>query len=79
MAPSNGFLSEFPPRVARTVRHGSAPEVPATLSQRVANLERELRIQFTRIAQLQAQLDLALGARRRPPEGFWIALLRSES
>jgi hypothetical protein len=32
------------------------------VDQRLANAERELRVQFIRIAQLQAQLDLVLGA-----------------
>lgn len=30
---------------------------------------RALQIQFTRIAQLQAQLDVVLGALRRSPDG----------
>lgn len=44
-----------------------APVIPmlATVNQRLGNAERELRVQFTRIAQLQAQLDLVLGALRR--------------
>ena len=62
------FLSESPPGASRTVRHGSAESLWA-VNQRLANAERELRIQFIRIAQLQAQLDLVLGALRRSPDG----------
>ena len=52
------------PSVSRAV------QIPATeslwaVNQRLANAERELRVQFTRIAQLQAQLDVLLGALRR--------------
>ena len=35
------------------------------VERRLANAERELRIQFTRIAQLQSELDLLLAALRR--------------
>lgn len=43
------------PRV-RTERPSSAVTVRA-LEERLSNVERELRLQFTRIAQLQAELD----------------------
>jgi hypothetical protein len=43
-----------------------------TVNQRLANAERELRVQFTRIAQLQAQLDVLLGALRRSPDGVHV-------
>jgi septal ring factor EnvC (AmiA/AmiB activator) len=36
-----------------------------SVEQRLANAERELRTQFTRIAQLQAELDQLLAERRR--------------
>ncbi len=36
------------------------------VEQRLANAERELRIQFTRLAQMQAELDLLRGEHRRP-------------
>jgi hypothetical protein len=39
------------------------------MNQRLANIERELQVQFTRIAQLQAQLDVVLRALRRLPDG----------
>ena len=45
-------------------RRGSATESLWAVNQRLANAERELRVQFIRIAQLQAQLDLVLGALR---------------
>jgi hypothetical protein len=35
------------------------------VEQRLARAERELRVQFTRIAQLQAELDLVLATLRR--------------
>lgn len=52
----------------------SASQVPASptqrdrlrwVEQRLASVERELRTQFTRIAQLQAELDRVLAERRR--------------
>jgi len=39
----------------------------SSVEKRLASAERELRVQFTRIAQLQAELDLLLGAFRRLP------------
>jgi hypothetical protein len=39
------------------------------VEQRLAGAERALRIQFIRIAQLQAQLDQLLGALRRSRDG----------
>ena len=44
-------------------RHGAAHSMWA-VEQRLASAERELRIQFTRIAQLQAELDLLMAALR---------------
>ena len=44
------------------VRRGSAIGPPWTVSQRLFTAERELSIQFTRIAQLQAQLDVIMCA-----------------
>ena len=44
---------------------GSANESRWTVNERLANVERELRVQFTRIAQLQAELDVIVGALRR--------------
>jgi hypothetical protein len=45
------------------------PSRSGPLTSRLANAERELRTQFIRIAQLQAQLDLVLGALRDSPDG----------
>jgi hypothetical protein len=42
------------------------------INQRLANTERELEVQFTRIAQLQAQLDVLLAALRRSSGGALI-------
>lgn len=51
-------------------RHGCGAPTESVLHvhQRLERAERELRIQFLRIAQLQAQLDVLLGALRRSPE-----------
>ena len=62
--PASGFLSESPPAASRTVRRGSDARSLWAVNQRLANIERELRTQFIRIAQLQAQVDLVLGALR---------------
>lgn len=43
------------------------PKTLGDVNYRLAKAERELRIQFTRIAQLQAQLDVVVGALRRSP------------
>ena len=67
--PPSAFLSQSPLRASRTVPPSSAAESLSAVHQRLAHAERELRIQFTRIAQLQAQLDLVLGALRRFANG----------
>lgn len=49
------------------------PPPPRTLgavNQRLVKAEQELRIQFSRIAQLQAQLDVVVGALRRSPDAI---------
>jgi hypothetical protein len=51
---------------------GSAIDSLSTVNQRLANAEREWRVQFTRIAQLQAQLDVVLGALRRSPNAVHV-------
>jgi hypothetical protein len=64
------FPSKSSPSASRPVRSGtSGGESLWAVSQRLAIAERELRVQFTRIAQLQAQLDLVLGALRWSPDG----------
>ena len=65
----HAFPSTSRPSAAGAARRGSAVESLWSVNQRVANAERELRVQFTRIAQLQAQLDVVLGALRRSPLG----------
>ena len=67
--PLNERLSGSPSSVSRTVRGGSTTESFSAVTQRLATAERELRIQFTRIAQLQAQLDLLIAALRHWPDG----------
>ena len=54
-----------PPRTG--VNRGSPSFV--AVEERLASAERELAVQFTRIAQLQAQLDLVLAALRPSPGG----------
>jgi len=41
------------------------PQWPSAVEQRLDATERELRIQFTRIAQLQAEIDLLSATLRR--------------
>ena len=67
--PRNEFVSESLPSAFRSVRRGIGDESPRAITQRLCIAERELRVQFTRIAQLQAQLDLVLEALRRSPQG----------
>lgn len=73
MAPDR-FLSESPRPAspARFDRRSTAQSV-SSVEQRLASAERELRIQFTRIAQLQAELDLLQAALRGSRDG---ALMR---
>ena len=51
------------------VRRGPRTESLSVLHRRLANAERELRVEYTRIAQLQAHLDVVVGALRRGPDG----------
>jgi hypothetical protein len=68
--PRHVCLSESSPSASRPVRSGTGGgESLWAVDQRLCIAERELRVQFTRIAQLQAQLDLVLGALRRSPDG----------
>jgi hypothetical protein len=73
----DGFLSESPPPASpASVERGSIGQSLWAVEQRPAGAERELRIQFIRIAQLQADLDLLQAALRHPPDD---AHLRSAS
>jgi hypothetical protein len=65
----NESLWEAPPAARRVVRRGSAAGSLLDVNQRLAKAERELRIQFTRIAQLQTQLDSVMTALRRSLDG----------
>lgn len=56
--------------VSGAVRCAPAIASRSTVNQRLVNAERELRVQFTRIAQLQAQLDVILRALHRSPDGL---------
>jgi hypothetical protein len=66
------FPSASPIRAAQAARRASAIDSPWTVNQRLANAERELRVQFIRIAQLQAQLDVVVGALRGSPDGVHV-------
>jgi hypothetical protein len=56
-------------RFSRAIRPRLAAQSLWAVEQRLASAERELRIQFTRISQLQAELDLVLAALRRSRDG----------
>jgi hypothetical protein len=62
--------SASPSWASGAIRRGSATESLWAVNQRLDNAERELHVQFTRIAQLQAQLDVAMGAFRRSSDGL---------
>jgi hypothetical protein len=69
MPPDRLLSKSAPPAsLARFDRQATAQSL-STVEQRLAVAERELRIQFTRIAQLQAELDLLQAALRRSPDG----------
>jgi len=57
------------PAAPRAVRNRSAVESLSAVNKRLAEAEHRLEIQFTRIAQLQVQLDLVLAALQRVREG----------
>jgi hypothetical protein len=63
-----GFDSASAHWAFSAVRRGSSIESIPTVRQRLNRAEQELRVQFTRIAQLQAQLDVVLGALRGSPD-----------
>ena len=54
------------------VRRRSTTESLGAVHQRLADTERELRVQFTRIAQRQAHLDVVVGALRRSLDGVHV-------
>jgi hypothetical protein len=53
----------------RAVGDRADAESLSAVSNRLAEAEYQLEVQFTRIAQLQAQLDFVLAALRRVTEG----------
>jgi hypothetical protein len=59
----------IPATAPRAVEDRSAAESLSAVNKRLAEAEHQLGVQFTRIAQLQAQLDLVLAALRRVTEG----------
>src|SRR4029079_16832493 len=67
MPPQNIPRRETPP-APRWVGDGSAEESLSAVNKRLADAEHQLEIQFTRLAQLQVQLDLVLAAFRRLSE-----------
>jgi len=65
-----------PPQVTshRRFSRGSTAHSLLAVEHRLASAERELRIQFTRIAQLQSELDLLLTALRRATDAHAMSL-----
>lgn len=53
------------PSASRTRVTRGSPTSHEAVEQRLARAEQELRLQFTRIAQLQAELDLVVATLRR--------------
>lgn len=66
MASERLVLATAPPAPRTRVIRSPTPSIWA-VEERLAAAERELRVQFTRIAQLQAELDLVSAALRRLP------------
>jgi hypothetical protein len=66
---SDEFRSELPIAAPLRGRGGATTESLSAVTQRLAKAEQELQVQYTRIAQLQAQLDLVLVALRRLTDG----------
>jgi hypothetical protein len=64
---TDSFLSESPPASVARLDRGFTAQSQWAVEQRLARAERELRLQFTRIAQMQAQLDLLTATLRRSP------------
>lgn len=61
------FLTESPRPASRRGSTAAPRGGRWLIEQRLDCAERELRIQFTRIAQLQAEFDLLLAKLRRSP------------
>jgi hypothetical protein len=59
------YLSDSPRLASPRFDRGSTARSLWVVEQRLASTERELRIRFTRNAQLQVELDLLLAALRR--------------
>lgn len=61
------FVLKSPPPAASPARFHRGPHADSlwAVEQRLAAAERELRTQFVRLAQLQAELDLLRAERRR--------------
>jgi hypothetical protein len=70
----DGLMWAIAPPSSRTRTIGASPPLsnPA-VEERLDGAERELRVQFTRIAQLQAQLDVMSAALRRLLDGAFTA------
>ena len=62
-------LGTAPPASRSRVNRSPTPSMWA-VEERLATAERELRAQFTRIAPLQAELDVVSAALRRLPDGL---------
>lgn len=62
--------AEAPPGSRIRTSRGSAAHAVWAVEERLASAERELRVQFIRIAQLQAELNVLQAALRRPPDAL---------
>lgn len=69
MAPDKFRSQSSSPAPPASFDRGSAERSLWAVEQRLDIAERELRTQFIRIAQLQAEFDLLLAALRRSPDG----------
>ena len=67
MSPARLLPAEPASRPCPQFDRRSQPQSLWALQQRLARAEDELRIQFSRIAQLQAELDRVLALLRRAP------------
>jgi hypothetical protein len=69
MTPERFALASAPPASRTRINRSPTPSLWA-VEERLATAERELRVQFTRIAQLQAELDVLSAALRRLPDAL---------
>lgn len=74
MALDRLVLASQPPGPLMPIPRRSAARSLWAVEQRLGAAERELRTQFTRIAQLQAELDLLMASLRRAADAHAMSL-----